>query len=203
MKQVPRAAIEGAPPPSPSPREFRPKADGDRALAAAAGLLALYLAVAVPWALGRAGIEVYRAADARESLTEGRARISGESYTRAIDEIRRALPAGEGYLLVEGGSPNSGGAYWVRYDLAPRRAVYLGRLDELTSADQVRRRLTANLRHVVVTFDTGQPPQLYERYRFLREIDRRAGAAPRAPARGRPAQPGASRSPGVPGPSGR
>ena len=69
-----------------------------------------------------------------------------------------------------------GGTYWVRYDLAPRRAVYLGRLNELTSAMQVRRRLTVNLRHVVVAFGNGKPPRLYDRYRFLQEIDRRARA---------------------------
>jgi hypothetical protein len=141
---------------------------------AAAGLLGLFLAVAVPLAVLRAGREVVQAAGAHESLAEARARVAGVEYTRAVDQIRRELPPGDAYLLVMGGEPNSGGAYWVRYDLAPRRAVYLGRLQELTSGSQVRRRLTANLRHVVVTFDTGEPPRLYERYRFLEEIDRRA-----------------------------
>jgi hypothetical protein len=147
----------------------------DRALdLAAAGLLGLFLAAGVSAALLHAGRELYRAAYAHESLAEARGRVYGEAYTRAIDQIRRDLPAGEGYLLVEGGDPGTGGAYWVRYDLAPRRAVFLGRLDELTSGARVRRRLEANLRHVVVAFDAGEPPRLYDRYRFLQEIERGA-----------------------------
>jgi hypothetical protein len=151
------------------------RTDLDRALDfAAAGLLGLFLAAAVPWALLRACGELYRAAYVHESLAEARARVHGEDYTRAIDQIRREVPPGDAYLLVVDGEPKSGCTYWVRYDLAPRRALYLGRLDELTSGAQVRRRLTANLRHVVVAFETGEPPRLYERYRFLQEIDRRA-----------------------------
>jgi len=147
----------------------------DRAVdLAAACLLALFLAVAVPWALLHAGREVVQAAHAHESLAEARARVDGLEYARAIDSIREELPAGDAYLLVMGGKPNSGGAYWVRYDLAPRRALYFGRLDDFTSGAQARHELPANLRHVVVTFDTGEPPRLYERYRFLQEIDRRA-----------------------------
>ena len=160
---------------SPDPSRALPgrRAGLDRALdLAAAGLLGLFLAVAVPWGLLGAGRDLYRAAYAHETLAEARARVYGEDYSRAIDQIRGELPEDEGYLLVEGGHPGSGGAYWVRYDLAPRRAVYLGRLDELTSGERMRRRLAVNLRHVVVTFDTGESPRLYERYRFLQEIDR-------------------------------
>jgi hypothetical protein len=151
---------------------------------AAAGLLGLYLAAALPWGLGRAWLEVVRAASAHESPAEARRRVFGETYASAIEEIRRALPAGESYLLVEGGSGMLGDAVWVRYDLAPRRAIYLGQLNELTSGMQVRRRLVANLRHVVVAFGNGRPPRLYERYSFLQEIDRRARAG--SAARGGP-----------------
>ncbi|MBV8200930.1 MAG: hypothetical protein JOZ15_09945, partial [Acidobacteria bacterium] len=77
---------------------------------------------------------------------------------------------------VDGGSGSLGGTYWVRYDLAPRRSIYLGRLYELTSVQEVRRRLAANLRHVVVAYGPEKPPRLYERYRFVQEIDRRAHA---------------------------
>lgn len=132
------------------------------------------MAVAVPWALLHAGREMVRAAGAHESLDEARARVDGLEYTRAIDSIRGELPAGDAYLLVIGGKPSSGGDYWVRYDLAPRRAIYFGRLDEFSSSTEARHELPANLRHVVVTFDSGEPPRLYERYRFLQEIDRRA-----------------------------
>jgi hypothetical protein len=152
-----------------------------RALAMAAVVaMGLFLGVAVPGALGEAWDEVDIAARAHESSHEARVRIFGASYIRAIDEIRNELPADEGYLLVEGGSGLLGGSYWVRYDLAPRRAVFLGRLDELTSAGRTRRRISANLRHVVVAFAAGKPPRLYDRYRFLQEIDRRARAGPSA-----------------------
>lgn len=156
----------------------------DRALdLAAAGLLVLFLAVAVPWALGRAGNEVAAAADDGESLDDARARVFGQDYTRAIDAIRRELAPEDAYLMVEGGLPASGGVFWVRHDLAPRRAIYLGRLDELTSSGRARQRIaiSANLRQVVVAYDTGVPPRLYQRYQFLAAIDRGAFAPPSTP----------------------
>jgi hypothetical protein len=144
----------------------------------AIGLLGFFLVAAVPQAMLRAlGMLRLAKQAARESDGEARARVYGEAYTRAIDEIRRAIPAGGGYLLVEGGRPQDGGAYWVRYDLAPRRAVYLGLLGELTDARRLRKRIGANLRQVVVAYGPGLPPRLYERYRFVNEIERRAAAA--------------------------
>ncbi len=144
--------------------------------AAAAGLVVLVLAAGLPGALVQAWEEVGRFVQTRESLPAARARLYGADYCRAIDQIRAALPASEGYLLVEGGRPGSGGAYWVRYDLAPRPAVFLGSLQDLTSGTRLRRRLSSNLRRVVVAFDTGEPPRLYDRYRFVEEIDRGAFA---------------------------
>ena len=117
----------------------------------------------------------------RETPAEARARVAGDDYIRAIDDIRRALPPTEAYLLVEGGRPQDGGAYWVRYDLAPRRALFLGRLTELTDAHRLRQRLGANLHHVVVAYGPGLPPHLYDRYRFVGEIAQRSAAAAAAP----------------------
>lgn len=146
--------------------------------AAAVGLVVFFLAVALPQALWRAWGEISQAVQSDESLAAARARVYGEEYTRAIDQIRAALPADEAYLLVEGGSPGSGGAYWVRYDLAPRPAAFVGQLQDLTGGARLRRRLSANLRHVVVAFNAGEPPRLYERYRFVEEIERRARKGP-------------------------
>jgi hypothetical protein len=145
---------------------------------AAIGLLLFFLGAALPGALANAWNEIGQAIDTSETLTAARARLYGEKYTRAIDRIRAALPAGEGYLLVEGGRPGSGGVYWVRYDLAPRPAANLGPLADLTSGADLRRRLSTNLRHVVVAFDTFEPPRLYDRYRFVEEIERRARKGP-------------------------
>ncbi len=152
------------------------------AAAAAVALLAVFLAAALSEALLHSWNEVSRVAErADETLTAARSRLFGESYTRAVDDLRRTLPMDESYLVVDGGSGLLGASYWVRYDLAPRRAVFLGWRYELTSASKVRRRLTANLRHVVVAFGNQRPPRLYERYRFLQEIESRARQAPGAP----------------------
>jgi hypothetical protein len=163
----------------------------------AIGLLAFFLVAAVPQAMLRAlGMLRLAKQAAHESDEAARARAYGEDYTRAIDEIRRAIPASGGYLLVEGGRPQDGGVYWVRYDLAPRRAVYLGHLSELTDARRLRKRIGANLRQVVVAYGPGLAPRLYERYRFVNEIERRAAAATGAGS-------GAARSPGGPTPGER
>jgi hypothetical protein len=143
----------------------------------AAALFALFLIAAVPKTLQRAtNLLRFTRHTAHETSLEGRIRFGGEDYVRAIDEIRAALAPSQPYLLVEGGRPQDGGAYWVRYDLAPRRAVFLGPLDELTDARRLRRRLAANLRQVVVAYGPGRPPRLYERYLFVAEIEAREKA---------------------------
>lgn len=146
--------------------------------AAAIGLLVFFLAAGLPEALRLARDEIWQAIQTTESLAAARARVYGEEYSRAIDAIRAALPAGEGYLLVEGGRPGSGGVYWVRFDLAPRPASFLGPLQDLTSGARLRRRMSVNLRRVVVAFDGGEPPRLYDRYRFVEEIERRSRKGP-------------------------
>ena len=174
--------MRGARPPRPT-APSRPAAGARRLAgrlldAAAIALLVLFLAAAAPSGLMHAWDQIGHAIDTRETLKDARARVYGEDYSRAIDRIRAALPPGEGYILVEGGRPGSGGVYWVRYDLAPRPAANLGPLADLTSGAQLRRRLSANLRHVVVAFDTRKPPRLYERYRFVEEIESRARKGP-------------------------
>jgi hypothetical protein len=62
----------------------------------------------------------------------------------------------------------------VRYELAPRPSIYLGEMKDLTDANRLRGHLEANLRQVVVTHNTRRPPELYPRYLFVREIERRA-----------------------------
>jgi hypothetical protein len=150
--------------------------------ALAVATLGFYMAVAVPWSLLRSGDELSRAANTHESREAARLRVHGEAYTRGIDEIRRQLPLDQAYLLVEAGKQRLGGAYWVRYDLAPRRAVFLGRAVELTDPDRVRKRLTANLRQVVISYGPKQAPRLLPRYVFVQEVVRRQQSAPPGPA---------------------
>lgn len=160
-------------------------------------LFGAYLVAAVPLAIRRA-VNMLRtdAQAAGESLTAARARWFGDSYTRAIEEIRRVLPADRAYLLVDGGRPQDGDSYWVRYDLAPRPAIFAGQL-ALLDAASLRRAIDGadlrglhDLRQVVVAYGPGVPPRLVDLSSFstfLGDLPRPPGTAP-APAQ-RPAPP--------------
>src|ERR1700694_54530 len=98
---------------------------------AAAGMLALYLLIAIPAALRRAAFGL-RAAVKTAGLPAGevRARVFGRRYVVAVDRIRRRLPGDEPSLLS--GQPlagsgthqeTQGAMLWVRFDLLPRRAL--------------------------------------------------------------------------------
>jgi hypothetical protein len=165
---------------------------------AAVGAFGLYLATAVPTAVRRGrGLLALPSQCAGESEAAVRARFWGPSYVAGIDEIRRSLPVDEPYLLVEAGRPQDGGVYWVRFDLAPRRAVYLGHLTELTDANRLRRRLTSRPRRVVISRGPGQAPLLMERYRFVAEIERGAAAGAGAAGAGAARGTGAPTAPGT------
>ncbi len=143
----------------------------------AVALAALFFAAALSTALYRAARMLHDQPQlAGETLTAARARIYGPAYVQAIEQIRGAIDPDEPYLLVEAGGPGSGGVYWVRYDLAPRRAILLGRLDEITPRD-LRRQEGANLRHVVVSLGQGPPPVLFDRFAFRALLERRATEA--------------------------
>lgn len=132
---------------------------------AALGLCALYLMAAVPLALYRAVKHVILAVEeAHESETAARARIRGEAFVAAVDGIRRTVPAGEPYLLIEESDPEEGAANWVRYELAPRRAVLVpgGR-----GARWLRENVPAGIRWVVVARGDGEAPSLYTRFEYL------------------------------------
>jgi hypothetical protein len=145
---------------------------------AAAALVAVYLAAAVPGSVWRGLQMLGVAASYRgETLAAARIRSFGFAYVRAIDEISAELPADQAYLLVAGEDAGLADTYWVRYDLAPRRAFLLALLDERTDARSLRRRIAVNVHRVVVAHGNGQPPRLYARYEFLNEIERRFGTA--------------------------
>ena len=99
----------------------------------AAGLIALaaYLAVAVPLGLAAAWTRIHLArTDARDDAWAALARTRGRAYAEAIERIREVLPENERYLLVHGGR----GATFVRFDLAPRQAVWGGELGKIASS---------------------------------------------------------------------
>ncbi len=142
----------------------------------ALGVFALSIAFAIPSAVSRTVRWVGQAASvAGEDLSTVRRRYLGDPWVSAIDEIRRAIPRDGEYLLVNGGTKWGGGPYWVRFDLAPRRARFLGLWSELTDAGALRGRLPEGLGYVVIAFREPQPPILMRREDFLRALDRSHG----------------------------
>ncbi len=137
---------------------------------AALTLLALHLAVTLPGALNRiwewttAAFE--RAGKDRRTVES---RMKGEAYFEAIEAIRRLLPRQAAYGLIAGGR-ETGEDHWVRYDLAPRRAVYLGKLRSLPGPARMARRIPPDLHYVVVANDAGLPPRIFEREGFLQAL---------------------------------
>jgi len=143
----------------------------------ALGLFAVFLAISIfqaARASGRSGLLLLQARG--ETPSEERVRAYGPEYTRAIAEIRRTIPEDGAYILISGSPEAEGAPYWVKYDLAPRRAVYLGELGSLQPVERLRRRMPRAARWVVIAYDAYRPPLLIERFRFVQERQRRQGA---------------------------
>ncbi len=99
--------------------------------------------------------------------------LYGDPYVRAIARLRRAIPPDGEYLLVREGTVWEGNAYWVRFELAPRRARYLGPWSELPAdAAALRARMPPGPRYVVLAAGAPRPPRLLEREDFLRLVER-------------------------------
>lgn len=95
-------------------------------LAALAAFLVLRLPGAVDDALRRVRhARRDRALDADSAL----ARVRGSEYVAAIHRIREELPPDSEYLLLE--LIPGGADYFVRFDLAPRRAVFGGAAEDV------------------------------------------------------------------------
>lgn len=141
--------------------------------AVALGLLGLFLVTSLPPAVFHMGARVVQAAaQAGEDSAGAWRRIQGDAYVDAIEQIRRTLPRNGEYLLVNGAAEWQGGPYWVRFDLAPRRARYLGLLSELAPrGGGLAERLPAGPGWVVIAFPDRQPPLLIEREAFLRQLE--------------------------------
>ena len=132
------------------------------------GLFVLFFLAALPQAAvhvaERTGEAIRRW---NEPPAAARERILGEPYAAAIERIRRAVPRDGDYLLVDGAPAWEGGSYWVRFELAPRRARFLGPWSQLA----LRGRLPQGSL-VVIAFGDGVPPLMMDRESFLRELDR-------------------------------
>jgi hypothetical protein len=140
-------------------------------------LFGLFLAVSLPTAAVRtAKRTVLAVSTLGESPEAARRRVLGPPWVDAVEGIREAVPENGAYLLVNGGLEWEGGPYWVRFDLAPRRAIYLGQLAELPDGETVRRSLPKNAPDlVVIALREPYPPILMKREDFLQELSRRHG----------------------------
>lgn len=140
------------------------------------GTLAAFLATAAPMTLDLSasfvgwGRERYR-----QDAVTARGAVFGYAYVRSVEEIRRRIPEDSAYFLVSAASRQDEGAiYWVRYDLAPRRAILLGKLGRL-KRPQLRYVRRHPLDWAVVTYPSGAPPRLLSRQELLDEMIRRLG----------------------------
>ncbi len=141
-----------------------------RAATVALALFGLLLAVSLAYSSVRAARRIWRAAvHVGENPLEERSRQLNPQYAQEIEEIRRTIPRHGVYALVDADPVAEGSVFWVRFDLAPRRAVYLGSLQELHSPRVVRERLIREARWVIVA-SVRQPPVLYERREFLQQL---------------------------------
>jgi hypothetical protein len=150
----------------------------------ALALLAVSLLAALPLAalrVGRRLVEVVPLAG--ENARGAHVRMLGAAATDALDSIRRAVPPGGDYLLLDGGEELQGATYWVRFELAPRRARYVGRLSEMSGpsgpSQQMQLRQVLSLpggpRWVVVAFPR-DPAVLLDRGELLRRMDAKHGS---------------------------
>jgi hypothetical protein len=123
------------------------------------GLVTVYLLIAIPVGLRNTFVRLRVAAKtAGVPVKALRPRVFGVGYVAAIDQIRRAIPEDEPYLLSELTDPGS--LLWVRFDLLPRRAIVVrsgGLPDE--GFDCWREQV----RWEVVSTGTGRPPLFRER----------------------------------------
>ena len=153
-----------------------PTRSADSLLATLAlGLFALYLAVSISAAAittSRRGALLFRLWG--ETPFEERSRTYGREYAEGIAAIRRTIPPGGAYLLVNGTPGEKRGPVWVKFDLAPRRALYLGELAKLDDIALLRSRTPRSTRWVVITYGAYGRPVLIERSKFVRGMGLRA-----------------------------
>jgi len=150
--------------------------------AVALALLAVSLLAALPLAVLRVGRRLVEVVPlAGEDARGAHVRMLGAAAADALDSIRSTIPPGGDYLLLDGGEEVQGATYWVRFELAPRRARYVGRLSEMSGPSGPFQRLRQALsqpggpRWVVVAFP-GDPAVLIDRGDLLRRMDASHGS---------------------------
>lgn len=141
----------------------------------ALGLFAVFLAVSLSRAVAESARNVVLMhALQGETPFQERARCYSSAYTEEIENIRRTIPRDGAYILINGDAEEQGGPLWVKFDLAPRRAVYLGQLDKLQSAERLKKRIPRAARWVVIAYGPYRRPVLIERYKFVQGLKNNA-----------------------------
>jgi hypothetical protein len=121
-------------------------------------LVAIYLLIAIPVGLRNTFLRLRVAAKtAGVPVAALRPRVFGGAYVATIDEIRRAIPMDEPYLLSELDEPGS--LLWVRFDLLPRRAIVVQRGRSPAEGFDCWRQ---QVRWEVVATGSGRPPLFRE-----------------------------------------
>jgi hypothetical protein len=148
--------------------------------AVALALLAVSLLAALPLTVLRVGRRLLEVPQlAGEDARGAHARVLGAAAASALDSIRRTIPPGGDYLLLDGGAEWQGATYWVRFELAPRRARYVGRLSEMSSSSERELRRSLSLpggpRWVVIALPH-DPAVLIDRGDLLRRLDANHGS---------------------------
>jgi hypothetical protein len=139
--------------------------------AVALALLAVSLLAALPLTATRVARRISEVVSlAGEDARGAHVRVLGAPEAAALDAIRRAIPADGEYLLVDGGEEWQGSTYWVRFELAPRRARSVGRLSEMAGPARRPWSLPAGPRWVVIAFPH-RPAVLLGRDDFLRRME--------------------------------
>ena len=109
-----------------------------------------------------------------EDSRQARRRAFGAHWVAAVEEIDRTIPPGGEYLLVDGGEERQGATLFLRYQLAPRRARFAGRLGEVTDPARWAASLPAGTPWVVVAWP-GKPPVLVNRTDLPAWLERTIG----------------------------
>ncbi|HEV7507683.1 MAG TPA: hypothetical protein VGS07_22555 [Thermoanaerobaculia bacterium] len=126
-------------------------------------LFATSLLVALEQAAKRSRVRIVLAAShLGEDSRQARRRVLGARWVAAEEEIARAVPVDGEYLLVDGGEERDGATLFLRYQLAPRRARFAGRLSEVADPPRWAASLPSGARWVVVAYSS-RPPVLVGR----------------------------------------
>jgi hypothetical protein len=149
---------------------------GRLARGVALGLFAVFVVVSLPAAATHSFRRIVHAVVSGlrgESSEAAVRRIQGDAYVDAVAAIARAVPREGAYFLLDAGPYRMGAAYWARFDLAPRKALFLGRLDDPQDRAALAGRLAAAPGlPVVVARGDREPPILLDQESFRREVGR-------------------------------